>query len=107
HLLEQAGCTAVSFPVDESLQDAIGFMDPTENDTFCISSVPPFAFARARALSRQLRLRFPRTKMVVGVWGFTGDTDVALGRFQPSRPDKLVTTLAEAVQFITDGKPVE
>jgi len=107
HLLEQAGCAAVSFPVDESLQDAIGFMDPTENDTFCISSVPPFAFARARALSRQLRLRFPRTKMVVGVWGFTGDTDVALGRFQPSRPDKLVTTLAEAVQFITDGKPVE
>ena len=80
-------------------------MDPAENDTFCISALPPFAFARARKLSGQLRLQFPRTKMVIGVWGFTGDTEHALQRFHPSSPDKLVTSLADAVKFIIDANP--
>ncbi len=99
-LLEQAGHPAIAFCLDPSLQDAIEFLDPVENDLFCISALPPFAFSRARTLSRQLRQRFPRTKTMIGVWGFTGDTDRALERFQPSRPDKLVTSLAEAVSFV-------
>jgi predicted PurR-regulated permease PerM len=103
-LLEQAGYAAISFSLDPSLQQAVGLMEPTEIDTFCISALPPFAFARARTLSRQLQLRFPRTKMIVGVWGFTGDTQRAVERFQPSRPDKLVTSLADAVKFVA-AKP--
>jgi len=105
HLLEQAGCAAVSFPLDPTLQDAIALMSPGDDDTFCISSLPPFAFARARALNRQLRVRFPRTRMIVGVWGFGGDIELALERFQPSRPDKLATGLAEAVSFFVETDP--
>jgi predicted PurR-regulated permease PerM len=105
-LLEQAGYAAISFSVDPSLQHAIGLMDPAENDTFCISALPPLAFSSAIALSRQLQLRFPQTKMIIGVWGFTGDTEQALKRFQPSRPDKLVTTLADAVKFVVDANPI-
>jgi predicted PurR-regulated permease PerM len=104
-LLEQAGYTAISFSLDPSLQQAVGLMDPGEHDTFCISALPPFAFASARTLSRQLQLRFPRTKMIIGVWGFAGDTERALQRFQPSRPDKLVTSLADAVEFIASANP--
>jgi methanogenic corrinoid protein MtbC1 len=104
-LLEQAGYAAISLSMDSFLQQTIGLIDPTENDIFCISALPPFAFARARTLSGQLRLRFPRTKMMIGVWGFAGDTETALERFQPSRPDKLVTSLADAVQFIVDANP--
>jgi hypothetical protein len=102
-LLEQAGYAAISFSLDPSLQHMVGLMDPTENDTFCVSALPPFAFARARTLSRQLQLRFPRTKVMIGVWGFTGDTERALQRFQPSHPDKLVTSLADAVKFVVDA----
>ena len=43
--------------------------------------------------------------MIVGVWGFTGDTEHAVERFQPSRPDKLVTSLADAVKFVVDAAP--
>jgi predicted PurR-regulated permease PerM len=106
-LLEQAGHAAISFSLDASLENAVGFMSPSENDIFCISALPPFAFARARTLSRELQLRFPRTKVIVGVWGFTGDTERALQRFQPSRPAKLVTSLASAVEFVVNaGCPV-
>lgn len=102
-LLEQAGCVAISFSVDASLEETLESMDPPESDIFCISALPPFAFAGARTLSQQLQLRFPRTKMIVGVWGFTGDTERALERFQSPSPAKLVTSLADAVRFVVDA----
>ena len=80
-------------------------MRPAENDTFCISALPPFAFSCAIALGRQLQLRYPRTKMMIGVWGFSGDTARALQRFLPSRPTGLATSLAQAVQFVVDANP--
>ena len=102
-LLEQAGSAAISFSLDASLLNTVGLVNPDENDVFCISSLPPFAFARARILSRELRSRYPRTKIVVGVWGFAGDKERALQRFQTPHPEKLVTSLSDAVQWIADG----
>ena len=105
-LLDQAGQAAISFSLDDSLEHSLGLMNPGEADTFCISALPPFAFARARTLSRDLQLRFPRTKVLIGVWGFAGDTERALQRFQPGRPAKLVTSLTDAVKFVNAGCPV-
>ena len=102
-LLEQAGHASISFAADASAQDTVGLMNPGEGDTFCISALPPFAFARARTLSRELQLRYPRAKVIVGVWGFSGDTERAMQRFQPSRPARLVTSLADAVKFVVDA----
>jgi len=99
-LLEQAGHPAISFSLDASAQQTVGLMNPAENDTICISALPPFAFARARSLSREIQMRYPRAKVIIGVWGFTGDTERAMQRFQPSRPDRLVTSLADAVKFV-------
>ncbi len=106
-LLEQSGQAAIAFSFDSSLQQTLSLMEPTQKDTFCISALPPFAFARAVALSRQLQLRFPRTRLIIGVWGFTGDTERALHRFQPTYPDKLVTNLADAVQFVVGDRSTE
>jgi|CZKS01.1.fsa_nt_gi predicted PurR-regulated permease PerM len=104
-LLDQAGCTALSLPLDPTLQHLIAIVEPEPKDMFCISAVPPFAFARARTLSRLLQVRFPRTKIVIGVWGFTGDIERALQRFQPKRPHRLVTSLADAAGFFTGSTP--
>ena len=68
-LLEQAGHAAISFSLDAAQQQAVGFMNPAENDTFCVSALPPFAFARARTLSKELQMRFPSAKVIVGVSG--------------------------------------
>ena len=106
-LMEQAGCAAVAFPLDSSLHQSIGLVEPDERDVFFVSALPPFAFARARTLGRHLQSRFPRTRLVVGVWGFNGDLEKALKRFQPLRPDKLVISLAEAVRFATPALDVD
>jgi methanogenic corrinoid protein MtbC1 len=102
-LMESAGCTVISFPTDSTLQRMIRLMEPTENDVFFISALPPFAFMRTRAACSHLQRRFPKTKVVVGIWGFGGDTTRALKRFEPSRPDAVVTSLAAAVEWVASS----
>lgn len=99
-LLEHAGEVALSFPLDPSMAQTVGLAQPDEADIFCISAVPPLAFARASVLNQQLRGRFPGSQVMVGVWGFSGDPERALKRFQPPHPDKLVTSFADAVEFV-------
>ena len=99
-LLEHSGCNVVTMMPDPSLQQ-LAFVQPAADDIFCISALPPFAFAHARTLSQQLRARFPGIRIVVGVWGFAGETERAMERFQTPRPDKLVTSLADAIQAVT------
>ena len=99
-LLEQGGQATVSFPVGTSSGSMLDLVAPTANDVFCISSIPPFAFSHARTLNRQLRAKYPQTKILIGVWGFTGEMERALQRFQPKRPDKFVTSLAEALEYL-------
>jgi len=98
-LLEHSGCMVLAFTLDPSLQQ-LAFVQPAADDVFCISALPPFAFAHARTLSHQLRVRFPKIRIVVGVWGFAGDTERAMERFQAPRPDQLVTSLADAIQAV-------
>jgi predicted PurR-regulated permease PerM len=104
-LLELGGCAALSFPVDPDMLQLMQVLEPSADDVICISSLPPFAFTHAKTLSRQLRARFPLTKIVVGVWGFAGDAKVALERFPPPRPEHLATSLEQAVQIV--AAPVE
>ena len=98
-LLERSGCVVIAFAPDPGLQQ-LAFVQPAADDIFCISALPPFAFSHARSLSHKLRERFPKTRIVVGVWGFAGETEQAMQRFQTPRPDKLVTSLADAIQAV-------
>ncbi len=98
-VLEHAGCPTVAIPLSSSAMDMLTLIEPTPADIFCVSAIQPFALSHARTLSRELRAKFPRTKIVVGVWGFSADTERALVRFQPSPPDKFVRSLAEALVY--------
>lgn len=99
-LLDQAGCATVSFPLGSATDSMLSLMQLAGNDVFCISAVPPFAFSHAGTVSRQLRARFPETKILIGVWGFNDEIERALQRFQPSPPDKLVGSLAGALEYL-------
>jgi predicted PurR-regulated permease PerM len=99
-LLEQVGHVTITLPLGASLQSTLALIEPTQNDIFCISAVPPFAFAQARTLGRELRVKFPGVKVVIGVWGFAGETKRALLRFQPAAPDKFVKSLGEALEYL-------
>jgi predicted PurR-regulated permease PerM len=98
-LLEHSGCIVLPLTPDPGLQQ-LALVQPAADDIFCVSALPPFAFAHARTLAHQLRVRFPGIRIVVGVWGFAGETERAMERFQAPRPDKLVTSLADAIQAV-------
>ncbi len=100
-LLEQKGFAAISFPVlGPSPIEYIGSIGATRGDIVCISALPPYAFAPARALCKQVRERFPKLKVVVCVWGFSGDIQKAKARFERTQPDRLATSLVEAVEHV-------
>jgi len=101
-ILEQAGRVVLSCPLGASRFEMLALLQPGEEDVICISALPPYAFSPARALCKQIRGRYPKVKLVVGVWGFKGDTEKAKARFERTQPDRLLTSLAEAVEHFTE-----
>jgi hypothetical protein len=53
-------------------------------------------------MCKQIRERFPKLKVVVCVWGFSGDVEKAKTRFERTQPDRLSTSLAEAVEHVRE-----
>ncbi|MGA7240457.1 MAG: AI-2E family transporter [Bryobacteraceae bacterium] len=106
-LLELGGCNNVSFPLDSDLLHLMESLQLSQDDVICISALPPFALSHAKTVCRQLRTHFPRTRIILGVWGFAGDTQRALERFQAPRPDCLVTTLEQAISAVLEPVAVE
>ena len=102
-LLEQAGHAALCLPVAHaSLLEMLALLETQPDDVICISSLPPYAFSPARAMCKLVRERFPKPKVVVGVWGFSGDTEKAKARFERTQPDRLLTSMAQAVEQIQE-----
>jgi predicted PurR-regulated permease PerM len=101
-LLEQKGYVALSFPYGSSPLEMLASLDPGQDDVICISALPPYAFAPARMICKQMRGRFPKVKLVTGVWGFKGDTEKAKARFERNQPDRLLTSLAQALEQIEE-----
>jgi predicted PurR-regulated permease PerM len=102
-LLEQRGFATLCFPAGAaSPNDWLALMEAGRSDVVCISALPPYAFAPARAMCKQIRERFPKLKVVVCVWGFSGDTDKAKARFERAQPDRLSTSLATALEHVQE-----
>ena len=102
-LLEQKGFAVLSFPsAGSSPNEWLAAIDARPSDVVCISALPPYAFAPARVMCKQIRERFPKLKVVVCVWGFSGDTQKAKARFERAQPHRLSTSLAEAVTHVQE-----
>lgn len=101
--LEQRGYTTLAFSIGgPDPHEWIALIDPGPNDVVCISALPPYAFAPARTMCKQIRERFPKLKVVVCVWGFTGDAQKANARFERTQPDRLSASLAEALEHVQE-----
>jgi hypothetical protein len=97
-LLERVGIPAIVFPIGETISSMFTHIELQPQDVICLSALPPFAFAQARTSARQLRMKFPKAKVVVGVWGFAGDVQQALDRFEQP-PDRILTSLTDAIEY--------
>jgi len=104
-LLEGAGYATVSFPVTTSPMDVLEHLSVEESDIVCISALPPFALMNARSLSKRLRASFPKLRIVVGLWNFSGGGLNAEERLEAAFAVEVVTTLAQALERVQT--PVE
>ena len=98
-LVEQQGDVVLSFPLCSDYGEAIAVAKPGPHDIICISSLPPYAFTPARRICKQLRSRFPKIAITVGVWGHV-DKDKAAASFERAQPDQLFTSLLQAIEYI-------
>jgi hypothetical protein len=49
-------------------------------------------------------MHLPQIKILAGIWGAAGDLEKAKERFGSARPDRVVTTLAQAVEQIGEWR---
>jgi predicted PurR-regulated permease PerM len=101
-LLDRAGHGVLSLPVGSPFEEILTHLPPEPQDVVCISALPPFAFAQARTLCQRIRLHLPQIRIVAGIWGFAGDLAKAKERFGSMQPDKVVASLAQAIEQISD-----
>jgi predicted PurR-regulated permease PerM len=102
-ILGQAGHEALALPIAHaSPAELLALIERRQDDVVCISALPPYAFPPARTMCKLIRERFPKLKLVIGVWGFSGDTEKAKARFERTQPDRLLTSLAQAVGQIQE-----
>jgi predicted PurR-regulated permease PerM len=102
-ILGQAGHEALSLPIAHaSPAELLALIERRKDDVVCISALPPYAFPPARKMCKLIRERFPRLKLVIAVWGFNGDPEKAKARFEQTPPDRLPTSLAQAVEQIQE-----
>jgi len=66
----------------------------------CISALPPFVFTQTRALCQRIREQLPENRILIGLWQSPQSPEMMRERFGSARPDRVVTTLADAIAQI-------
>jgi len=97
-MLQRAGYEAdcVSRHTAEMLRE-VAALKP---DMVCVSALPPYAISHARLLYRALHTQWPETKVIVGLWNFSGDLRLALNRMGMKDEGGILTSLSQVVQTV-------
>jgi len=88
-VLGRKGWATLAFPHDEC-----SAADARADDTICLCALPPLALMHARTLARQLRIRFPETRIVVCLWNLP---EAQAERAAGMLPDTLITSMQAAI----------
>ncbi|MGB6482512.1 MAG: AI-2E family transporter [Candidatus Acidiferrales bacterium] len=103
HLLTRAGYDAHEIELGAT-REMLDEAAEHDGHIVCISALPPFAVSSIRRLYKRIQSRFPKCRVGIGLWTYTGDIDSMKSLLKLSDSDLLVTTLAEAAlqiqQFI-------
>lgn len=100
HLLRRRHIAAATSPLATPIEEVFNAADRMEVRATFISALPPSAVSAARQMCRRLKVRSPRTPVLVGVWRHRASVDEIEKRLHGSGPDEIVTTLSAALQQI-------
>jgi predicted PurR-regulated permease PerM len=99
-LLEREGFAVISFPAG-SLNE-MAMLEPAADDVICVSALPPFALSAAAKLCTQLRARYPKVRIMAGIWGFPEGREQVLRRLEKSTNMTVATSLAQALEQVAN-----
>jgi methylmalonyl-CoA mutase cobalamin-binding subunit len=100
HFAAQEGYPAITLPAVQSTAELLSTLAIGPQDVVCISSVPPFAGAHARALAKQLRDAIEGATLIVGLWTLSPAGENQALRLKHAFSAAVVTSLAEALAEI-------
>lgn len=78
-------------------------LEPQGWDVAIVSALPPFAAGHARSLCKRLRQRYPRLKIVLGLWSFEGGVAKAEERIGSGCADIVATSLEKAIDRLAEA----
>jgi methylmalonyl-CoA mutase cobalamin-binding subunit len=99
-VLQQEGFEARIAPTTLGGEGLMGLVAKAGPDVVCISVVAPSRAIHARYLCLKLRALLPLQKILVGLWGATGNVADAARRVRDSGAAEVVTTFADAVRHV-------
>ena len=97
-VLETKSCVVQAVSVTSLASEMVDLVEQRKADVVCVSATPPAAVMHARYLCKHLRRRFPKVKLVVGLWDVQGDLNKAKERIGCGAT--VVATLADAQEQI-------
>ncbi len=98
-LLATRECLVQSVSITATIGEVVELVARCKPDMVCISATPPAAVMHARHLCKQVRSRFPKVPVVVGLWNAQGDLSKAKSRIGGGSATQVVPTLAEAQEL--------
>ena len=99
HLSNRTGYKAQVI-VPASVEDMMEEASEQHCEVIYISALPPYGVYNTRRLYKKLRVRFPKSRIGVGLWGFAGNLEVMRARLGIVEADMIVTSLSEAISHV-------
>ena len=107
-VMERAYHQTLHLPAASVSTEILESLANEPNTVVFISALPPFAFSQARSICQRVRLHLPHNRIVIGLWNTPDDPDqtpdLTIERFGSGRPTLIVTTLAQALQQVTQWR---
>jgi len=101
-LLEQTCHNTLLLPTASVTPEILERLGQDRGTILCISALPPFVFTQTRTLCQRIREQLPENRILIGLWQSPQSTEMMRERFGSARPDRVVTTLADALAQIED-----
>jgi predicted PurR-regulated permease PerM len=99
HLSNRTGYKAQVI-VPASVEDMMEEASEQHCEVIYISALPPYGVYNTRRLYKKLRVRFPKSRIGVGLWEFAGNLEVMRARLGIVEADMIVTSLSEAISHV-------
>ncbi len=99
-LLEQSCHNTLLLPTASVTPEILERLGQDPGTILCISALPPFVFTQTRTLCQRIREQLPENRILIGLWQSPQSAEMMRERFGSARPDRVVTTLADALAQI-------